>query len=272
MSMDRIWLRSCLIVLILESSMRLWAAGQPMPMSVAECAYTQGAAEGVFDYIDEPASRFDGEGEKIHLIQNATLRSLLVFRICPSIGEEVLAHNPSSTDHWITLIGSSSMDPESNYYIELAVAGVQCQKSTPLLCGVKQKIEAALQNRRECEQYGGSQKLSFQQKIVSDAADEFTASTGDILYATDNVAFVLSVFPKQFYAYMEAHPEVLDRWLDQANATLFRGDPDSFADLVEYKRLLVARLEKYRLAGSQHASTMNKVLKMLKSAPVSSID
>jgi len=270
-----IWLRRCLITLFFASNVRLMAASQPIPMSRAECAYTQGAAEDVFYEIDEPASRFGGEGEKLHLMQNATLRALLVFRICPSIGEDVLAHNPSSpssTGRWITIIGSSSMGPESIYYIELAVTGIQCRKSAPLLCGVKQKIEAALQDRKAREQYAGRQKLSFQEKIVSDAADEFTAATGQILAATDNVALVLSVFPEQFYAYMEVHPDVLDRWLDQASATLFRGDPDGLADRVEYKRLLIARVEKYRLAGSQHVSTMNKVLKMLKSAPVSSID
>jgi hypothetical protein len=71
---------------------------------------------------------------------------------------------------------------------------------------------------------------------------------------------------------MKANPEVIQRWLDQASATLFRGEPEERDDLEKYKRLLIAKVERYQIRDSLLISTRNKVLEMLKLAPITSID
>jgi hypothetical protein len=251
--------------------MRLLAAGQPAHLSRAECAYTRGAAEDVFYYIEEPASRFDGEKEKLHKIEDASLRSLLIFGICPSVGEEVLAHHAALKSSWTTMIDDALKGPEAVYF-EQGVTAIACLKSTPLLCGIKRKLEASFQDTKATGRNPKGQEISFPQRIMSDAADEYSTATGEILAATDNLAFVLLVYPEQFYAYMESHQDVLESWLSQASATLFRGEPASRDDLAEYKSHLVARVERYVLLEPRLDSTRNKVLTMLKSAPVSAID
>jgi hypothetical protein len=84
-------------------------------MSREECAYTRGAAEYVFSILDEPASRMGSDEEKLHYTQNATLRTLLVFRICPSVGEKVLDNNSKLTGHWIKNIENTMDGPDIDY-------------------------------------------------------------------------------------------------------------------------------------------------------------
>jgi len=271
MRMLKLLFRCCLVALIVGNTARPLAASQPVHLSEAECVYTRGAAEDVFYYIEEPASRFDGEEEKLHKIQNASLRSLLVFSICPSVGEEVLTRHSDSQSRWTAVINSALKGPDAVYF-EQGVTAITCLKSTPLLCGMKRRIETTFQGPKALGRNSKNQELSFPQRIMSDAVDEYTAATGEILAATDNLAFVLSIYPEQFYAYMEAHQDALDSWLSQASATLFRGEPASRDGLVEYKRQFVARVEHYAPVEPRLASTKNKVLTMLKSAPVSVID
>jgi hypothetical protein len=137
---------------------------------------------------------------------------------------------------------------------------------------VKHKIEAAFHDRKRSGRDPVNHELPLAQKIISDAAIEFTDATGAILGATDDLGFVLSLFPEQFYFYMKANPEVIQRWLDQASATLFRGEPEERDDLEKYKRLLIAKVERYQIRDSLLISTRNKVLEMLKLAPITSID
>jgi hypothetical protein len=230
-----------------------------------------GVAEEAFSFFDEPASAWGGEDAKLHLIQRASLRSLLVFGLCPAVGEAVLSRHKDFEDRWISILLAELGGPDG-IHVKNAVAGLSCQPVSSWVCGLKRKIEATQPAPKAHVGASENRSSSLSQKVTSDAVAEFTDATGEILGATDNLAFVLAVYPDQFYASMEAHPDVLEHWLYQAHETLFRGMPESRDSLAEYKRQLIAKVSKYTPEDAHLVPTRNKVLEMLKSAPVSSID
>jgi len=263
--------RCSLAFLIVTSGARALASDPPKPLSHAECMQTGGVGEEAFSYFDEPASAWGGEQAERQLIRRASLRALVAFGLCPTEGEAVLSKHKDFKDRWISFLVAELGGPDA-IYLTTAGAELPCQRDAPQLCSLKQKIEGTQIALKEVEGASENRGANLSKKITSDACAEFTDATGEILGATDNLAFVLAVFPDQFYAYMEAHPDVLEHWLSQARETLFRGMPESRDTLAEYKRQLTNRVSKYAPKDKHLAQTRDKVLEMLKSASVSAID
>ena len=264
-------LQCCLLGLIVMPVIRLQASDPVTSLGGPECAQLKGVAGDAFSYFDEPASAWGGDEAKVHLIQRASLRALVLFRLCPTVGEAVLSEHKGFKDRWVSTLIDQLKSPDGAY-VQDAVAELPCRSVASEVCSLKRQIEAAQPPPKKPVGNSENRSLSLAEKVTTDAGVEFTEATGEILGATDNLAFVLEVFPEQFFAYMNSHPDVLESWLGQSHETLFRGMPDSRDSLADYKRQLIDKTSKYTPKDARLLSTRDKVLEMLKSAPVSSID
>jgi len=264
-------LQCCLLGLIVMPGIRLQASDPVASLSGSECAQSKGVAEDAFSYFDEPASAWGGEEAKLRLIQRASLRALVLFRLCPAVGEAVLSAHEGFKDRWVSTLINEMRGPDGVYVLDV-VAELPCRSVASQVCSLKRHIEAVQPQPKKPADNSANRRLSLADKVTTDAGVEFTEATGGILGATDNLAFVLEVFPEQFFAYMDAHPGVLESWLGQAHETLFRGMPKSRVFLAEYKRQLIDKTSKYTPKDARLLPTRDRVLEMLKSAPVSVID